>query len=178
MSKQYITYNQIHKLCAESANKILSSDFTPDVILAIGGGGYIPARILRTFLKVPIKSVSLELYDDITDKMGDSVLIKQWCSNDDIEGKNVLIVDEVDDTRSTLYTCVEKVLESKPKKVGAFVLYNKLKNKHKGNHWDNEKAEKDHVNVDHYLVGAEVDDVWLVYPWEALDIDEHNSKAQ
>ncbi|KAL0481712.1 xanthine phosphoribosyltransferase [Acrasis kona] len=163
MSKQYITYNQIHKLCAESANKILSSDFTPDVILAIGGGGYIPARILRTFLKVPIKSVSLELYDDITDKMGDS---------------NVLIVDEVDDTRSTLYTCVEKVLESKPKKVGAFVLYNKLKNKHKGNHWDNEKAEKDHVNVDHYLVGAEVDDVWLVYPWEALDIDEHNSKAQ
>ena len=41
-------------------------EFAPDVIVAIGGGGFIPARMLRTELKIPILAVSLELYDDTT----------------------------------------------------------------------------------------------------------------
>lgn len=28
------------------------NEFSPDVIIAIGGGGYIPARMLRTEVKV------------------------------------------------------------------------------------------------------------------------------
>lgn len=175
-SKYYIEYNDIHKICAESARKILDSGFKPDVILAIGGGGYIPARILRTFLKVPIKSVSLELYNDETDLSGEKVAIKQWISDSDVRGKNVLIVDEVDDTRMTLYTCVEKVRESSPNRVAAFVVYNKLKPKTKGGHWDSDKKEKD--SIDYYWPGVNVKDVWLVYPWEALDIDEHNRLSQ
>ena len=35
-------------------------------MVAIGGGGFIPARMLRTQLKIPILAVSLELYDDST----------------------------------------------------------------------------------------------------------------
>ena len=38
----------------------ISSDFL------IGGGGYIPARMLRTELKIPILAITLELYDDRT----------------------------------------------------------------------------------------------------------------
>jgi hypothetical protein len=37
---------QVHKLCQESAERILN-DFHPNLIIAIGGGGYVPARILR-----------------------------------------------------------------------------------------------------------------------------------
>jgi len=37
---------QVHKLCQKSAPRILS-DFKPNLMVAIGGGGFIPARILR-----------------------------------------------------------------------------------------------------------------------------------
>jgi uncharacterized protein len=33
-------------MCQESAPKILS-EFKPNLMIAIGGGGYVPARILR-----------------------------------------------------------------------------------------------------------------------------------
>lgn len=38
--------NQVHKHCQNSAERILN-DFKPNLMIAIGGGGYVPARILR-----------------------------------------------------------------------------------------------------------------------------------
>ena len=67
--KQYISYNNVHQLCQEAAVKI--KQFKPDLIIAIGGGGFIPARILRTFLKeenvptVRIFAIILSLYEDL-----------------------------------------------------------------------------------------------------------------
>ena len=63
--------------------------FNPDVIIAIGGGGFIPARILRTHIKVPILAVSVELYDDTTNSAGTNVNIKQWF--DDSYGTGKLV---------------------------------------------------------------------------------------
>jgi hypothetical protein len=37
---------QVHKLCQEAADQILN-EFKPNLMIAIGGGGYVPARILR-----------------------------------------------------------------------------------------------------------------------------------
>lgn len=37
---------QVHKLCQASAPRILD-EFKPNLMIAIGGGGYVPARILR-----------------------------------------------------------------------------------------------------------------------------------
>lgn len=37
---------QVHKLCQTSADQILNT-FHPNLMIAIGGGGYVPARILR-----------------------------------------------------------------------------------------------------------------------------------
>lgn len=42
---------QVHKLCQEAADKILN-EFQPNLMIAIGGGGYVPARILRYALTV------------------------------------------------------------------------------------------------------------------------------
>ena len=47
--KVYFSYAQIHRTICSLVPKI--KEFKPDVIVAIGGGGYIPARMLRTELK-------------------------------------------------------------------------------------------------------------------------------
>ena len=64
----YFSYAQIHNAITSLAPRV--KEFNPDVIIAIGGGGFIPARMLRTEIKVPILAVSLELYDDETKSRG------------------------------------------------------------------------------------------------------------
>ena len=106
-------------------------------MIAIGGGGYVPARILRSFLKrpgspnIPIQAIGLSLYEtlsnsDPVEAPGTKVTRTQWLDLSSLEmsnliGKNILIVDEVDDTRTTLEYAVrelEKDVEAAAKKMG------------------------------------------------------------
>lgn len=121
----------MHKLCQESAARILS-EFQPQLIIAIGGGGYVPARILRSFLKqpgspnIPIQAIGLSLYESLPDVLqpstpgeveaaGTRVTRTQWLDLSslgemkNLVGKKVLIVDEVDDTRTTLEYAVKEL---------------------------------------------------------------------
>lgn len=62
--KVYFSYSDVHQAICSLVPAIQA--FNPSVIVAIGGGGFIPARMLRTELKIPILAVSLELYDDVS----------------------------------------------------------------------------------------------------------------
>ncbi|KAF2863761.1 PRTase-like protein [Piedraia hortae CBS 480.64] len=197
--KIYVTYNEVHKLCQEGAAQILSK-FSPNLMIAIGGGGYVPARILRSFLKqpgssnIPIQAIGLSLYESLgqeEDKVetpGTQVKRTQWLDLRSLEmanliGKNVLIVDEVDDTRTTLEYAVrelEKDVATAAQDAGrtqeetkffVFVLHNKDKQK-KGHLPDKMMKEG------RYLAARTIGDEWINYPWEAIDIDEHDRLAR
>jgi hypothetical protein len=68
----YITANttttQVHKLCQEAADQILD-EFKPNLMIAIGGGGYVPARILRYVLLHPFPSPNLPQNTTLTPTM-------------------------------------------------------------------------------------------------------------
>lgn len=106
-------------------------------MIAIGGGGYVPARILRSFLKqpgspnIPIQAIGLSLYEslttDVVEAPGTKVTRTQWLDltalgeMEGLIGKRILIVDEVDDTRTTLEYAVrelEKDVEIAREKLG------------------------------------------------------------
>jgi len=81
-------------------------------------------------------------------------------------GRNVLIVDEIDDSRRTLQYCAEKIMEEyTPARVGIMVVHNKLKEKH------GSLPE----GVAYFCSQDIPGDTWLVYPWESCDIDAHNT---
>ncbi|KAI4249234.1 MAG: hypothetical protein L6R40_000692 [Gallowayella cf. fulva] len=135
VEKVYVTYNEV------SADRILD-EFKPNLMIAIGGGGYVPARILRrasqppynhsalsrSFLKrpsapnIPIQAIGLSLYEQLpssnpsnpVEAPGTKVTRTQWLDLSSLEmanlvGKNILIVDEVDDTRTTLEYAVKEL---------------------------------------------------------------------
>lgn len=119
-------------------------------MIAIGGGGYVPARILRwlstpvpsplfqptanlrppsrSFLKrpyapnIPIQAIGLSLYESLPSRdpaepmetPGTKITRTQWLDLSSLEmsnlvGKHILIVDEVDDTRTTLEYAVREL---------------------------------------------------------------------
>ncbi|EFX00626.1 xanthine-guanine phosphoribosyl transferase [Grosmannia clavigera kw1407] len=199
VEKIYVTYNEVHQLCQEAAGPILER-FQPQLMIAIGGGGYVPARILRSFLKkpgspnIPIQAIGLSLYeslptDDVAEEPGTKVTRTQWLdlsslgSMSNLVGKRILIVDEVDDTRTTLEYAVkelEKDVETARLAIGPnaaktefsiFVLHNKDKAK-KG------ALPKEMMDSGHYIAARTVGDVWICYPWEATDIEAHDAAAR
>lgn len=173
--KVYFSYAQIHSTVASMKDRLLA--WKPDVMVAIGGGGFIPARMLRTEVRVPILAVSLELYDDVTDAANKQVVVKQWFDETSgvgsmVRGRRVVIVDEVDDTRLTLEYCVRELQrQNAPAAVAVAVVHNKLKTK--------QGTLPEGVA---YFAGEDVEDVWNCYPWEAShyghSIEEHEELAR
>lgn len=176
--KTYVSYDQIHTLCQVSGDKILQ-EFRPDLIIAIGGGGFIPARILRTFLKVPgqknipIQAIGLVLYEDlgtgVEEAIGTEVQRIQWLDFSTLGGasllnKRILIVDEVDDTRTTLGYALKELKKDAAKQAmekgvedssefGIFVVHNKNKEKR--------LALDGMMDMNRYYAGEHVGDEWV-----------------
>ncbi|KAA1468821.1 PRTase-like protein [Dentipellis sp. KUC8613] len=188
-----LTYEDVHNLIKKTAVQI--EEFKPDVLIAIGGGGFFPARVLRTFLKhkdtkknIPIYAIGLSLYEALpgttAEQLGNEVIRTQWLGPETqkvLLGRRALIVDEIDDSRKTLQYALtelekdaERQLLSLPEsereaartKFAVFVVSNKLK----------PKLGRLPSDIPYYA-GTEVDDVWLDFPWEANDIEEHNRLA-
>ncbi|KAG8929177.1 hypoxanthine-guanine phosphoribosyltransferase [Tulasnella sp. 418] len=183
------TYNEIHTIIGKASEQIAS--FQPDLFVAIGGGGFFPARVLRSFLKHPttgknisIQAIGLSLYEELPgvteEQLGKEVVRTQWLGPESrvLLGRRVLIIDEVDDSRSTLSYAVSELQkdvetqllalpeherESKRTKFAVFVVHNKLK----------EKVAQLPPDIP-YFAGEEIEDKWFDYPWEAKDIYEHD----
>ncbi len=168
ITKQYLTYNTIHNTVKKMAEEIISSGFDPDVIVAIGTGGFIPARILKTFMPRPILTVGLSYYDENNKPKAAPEKI-QWIDEVEtkLKGKRILLVDEVDDSRVTLEYCLRELLRHKPREMAVGVLHNKNK----------EKRGSIPDEITHYFVGEVLEDNWICYPWDAEDIEEQDRRA-
>ncbi|CAE6401970.1 unnamed protein product [Rhizoctonia solani] len=189
------TYNEIHTLIGKAAERI-EKEYAPDFAHTfVGGGGFFPARVLRTFLKHPeskrnisIQAIGLSLYEELPstteEQMANEVVRTQWLGPETktLLGRKVLIVDEVDDSRTTLQYAVrelqkdvEKELlllpeserDAKRPKFGVFVVHNKL------------KPKRGTLPADvPYFSGEDIPDVWFDYPWEVKDVYEHDRMAE
>ncbi len=169
MDKIYISYNKIHNTVKKLSADISVSGFQPDLMLAIGTGGFIPARMLKTFINIPIFTVGISYYD-LKNQAMDHPVINQWLDRpkEQIRGKKILLVDEVDDTRATIGFCLDELKKLEPAEVSVLVLHNKNKEKkHAIPSW-----------VQHYFAGIQYEDPWICYPWDAMDISEQDSLAE
>ena len=128
--RYFLSYEHIHLSVRALAIRIQEAGFHPDLIVAIGSGGFIPARILKTFLEIPIFTVGISYYGP-DNKPATSPRTIQWI--DEVEqklsGKRVLLVDEVDDSRVTLEYCLRELLRHRPAEIAVAVLHNKKKEK-------------------------------------------------
>ncbi len=110
----FVTYDAVHDAVATSVSQLEAAGFhSPDYLVAVSGGGLIPARMLRTMLRehagangkskgtvAIIRVIGLELYNDDAEgqQYETGVLRTQWLTEqtfNDLAGKTVLIVDEV-----------------------------------------------------------------------------------
>ncbi len=167
-TKIYVTYNDIHQAVKRLAERVKESGFEPDVIVAIGSGGFIPARILKTFINRPIFAVGISYYG-IDNKPMDVPQKIQWIDEvqQKLTGKKILLIDEVDDTRMTLSYCLEELISHDPDEIAVLVIHNKKK----------VKGAQFPKEITRYFAAFDVEDRWIRYPWDAEDINTHDDLA-
>lgn len=149
-----ISYIDIESLTNNLFNKIKLS-FTPELVIGIGTGGWLPAKLINNRFKVELDSIKLSSYSG--NQQGE---IKESSINilntKNLRNKKILIIDDVNDTGETLKYMVE-LLSSLSKELHIGVLHHK----------DKKKALNlflDKRCVYHY---AEIiEDIWVHYPWD------------
>ncbi len=169
MEKLFVSYEKIHKLIKKISNDIISDNWVPDCIIAISAGGFIPSRLLRNYIKKDIYVVGLKRYLE-SEELHEIPVKIQWIDEVEkkLKRKKILLIDEVDDTRVTLNFCLNELLKNSPEEIRVAVIHQKIKHK-KGEFPD--KIKK-------IYIGEKIPDIWIIYPWDALDIEEHNRSCE
>jgi len=150
------SYNQIHNLVKEMAEKITKKSEKIDIIISIATGGWIPARILRTFLPhsadlpLPLYSIGIINYDSRDKLLSEAIIVQELPVKLDLKDKNVLLVDEVADSGGTFLKAVEYIQSKQPAKLETAVLHLKEQSTFKPD-----------------IVGEFAGNNWIVYPWDA-----------
>lgn len=149
---ELITWNQSYGLCRLLVERIRDSGFRPDIIVAIGRGGWVPGRILADFLDLmDLTSFKIEHYHG-SHKQARAMVKYPLSAN--VSGRRVLLVDDVSDSGDTFEVALEHLLtRSAPAAVRTAVLHHKIQS---------------HFTPDFY-VRKIVKWRWLIYPWALLE---------
>jgi hypothetical protein len=148
---ELLTWERIYALCLKLSQDIIKSGYTPDAIVAVGRGGWIPARILSDFLNLrELYSVKAEYWD--VAKTRENAMITQPI-NVDINGKKILVVDDVADTGETLSVVVSHLRKAGAGEIKSAVL----------------QYKKTSVFAPDYCGEVLKRWVWIVYPWGVVE---------
>jgi hypoxanthine phosphoribosyltransferase len=149
---ELVSWHQVHTLSRILARRIRHSGFLPDMILAIGRGGYVPGRILADLLGLmELAGIRVEHYHGA--RKAPQTLIRQpLCV--DIEGRRILLVDDVSDTGDTFEVAFAHLRErGNPLDLRTATLHHKLVSR---------------VRPD-YFARSIRKWRWLIYPWAVTE---------
>ena len=96
MKKIYYNWSQIEGACLDIARQINQSKFKPDYIVGINRGGLIPAALLSQYMDIPMHTLSASLRDHTNTETN------CWMAEDAFIGKQILIVDDINDSGATI----------------------------------------------------------------------------
>ena len=149
---ELISWSEVQRLCLRLANLVRESDYHPDIVVAIGRGGFVPARLLCDYLDImALTSIKIEHYLSGSTKQEQAIIRYPLCTN--IENQRVLLVDDVNDSGDTLDVALQHLHSFKPSEVRTAVMHHKTTT---------------HRAVD-YHARKIVKWRWLIYPWARVE---------
>lgn len=121
---ELISFGEVYSISRLLARKIKASGYQPDLIIAIGRGGYIPGRLVSDFLLFnELTTMKVEHYMRGAEMKEEARI--RFPLSVDIGGKKVLIVDDITDTGDTLKLSVGYVQSLNPSEIKTAVLQHK-----------------------------------------------------
>ena len=96
MNKLIIKNKQFKNLIANICKQIGAGSWRPDYIVGLTRGGLLPAVMISHYFNIPMQSLDISLRD------GENTVSNLGMGEDAYEGKNILVVDDINDQGTTL----------------------------------------------------------------------------
>ena len=145
--------------CRQIAQQIADSGWMPDLIVAIARGGMLPAGAISYALGVKANgAINVEFYTGVGKTMAEPEILEPYMDISSLEGKRVLIVDDVADSGKTLKLIMDLISE-------------------KGLSMGGDSAKVDARSATIYLKPTSIikpdyvfkqTDKWINFPWSVL----------
>ncbi|AOZ71962.1 phosphoribosyltransferase [Boudabousia tangfeifanii] len=101
--RESLTWQGFGDATRELAQKVADSGWMPDLIVAVARGGLLPAGAVSYALGVKaIGTMNVEFYTDVAETLPEPVLLPPLMDVSALDGKKVLVVDDVADSGKTL----------------------------------------------------------------------------
>lgn len=147
------TWDYIYSLCRDVSRQVTAAEFEPDIIVALARGGWFAGRCLCDFLGLDdLASLKMEHYVGTAQKSGEPQ-VRYPMPEGSVEGKDVLIIDDIADTGGSIRRASEYVTDRNPGEVrtGTLQLLG------------TSEFEPD-------FVGEQLEEwAWVVYPWNFIE---------
>ena len=146
-------WEYIYGRCRAVADEVKRSGFEPEVVVALARGGWFAGRCLCDFLGLDdLTSLKIEHYVGTAAKSGEPE-IRYPMPEGSVDGKNVLIIDDIADTGGSIEHAHEYVTDREPDEVRTATLQL----------LGTSDFEPDYV-------GERLDGwAWIVYPWNFIE---------
>ena len=120
----------------------------PDLVIAIGRGGYVPARVVcDELLTTRLTSIRLEHWGPGARRKERAVV--RYPLSCSVADRDLLVIDDVSDTGDTLSIAISYLQELQPSRIRTGVLHHKASSR---------------INPDYYAELVKEWN-WIIYPW-------------
>jgi hypoxanthine phosphoribosyltransferase len=178
IKKHYYSWQDVEKACVNIALQMYKDNWRPDYIVGITRGGNVPATILSNMLDVRCEALKVSLRDDAMGPESNLWMAEDafgYVNEEDRETyksrwdiakrKNILIVDDINDTGAT-FNWIKEDWQGGclPDEETWKTVWNN--NVRFAVITENLSSNFDDVSYSVHEVNKAEEDVWLVYPWE------------
>jgi hypoxanthine phosphoribosyltransferase len=149
---EMVTWREVQRLSRGLALRIRAHGFRPDIIVALGRGGWVPARLLSDYLSIPnLTEFKVEHYTGTSKRPEARV---RYPLAADVTGQRVLVVDDVTDTGDSFAVALAHLrTRGEPREARTLVLHHKTVSPY----------------VPDYYGRKVVKWRWIIYPWAVTE---------
>lgn len=151
-SARIVSLQEVYTLTHRLALEIMESKIRFDLVIAIARGGMLPARLMCDFLNInQLTSLQIQHYTKGAEQLESATILDPIRRS--LERKNVLVIDDVNDSGKTLHEALKHISSKNPDTVRSAVIHEK---------------QNDLFRAD--FVGNRLKEwKWLIYQWAATE---------
>jgi hypothetical protein len=144
---EFISWEEIYNLSKVVAKRIRQSHYSPDLIIGLARGGLVPARNLSDLLGIKdLLSLKVEHWGITAHPDGEARL--KYPFNVDLQGRRVLVVDDITDTGKSMQIATDFVRTLSPADIKTAALR--------------------HIKHSEFIpdfFAEEIEWKWVIFPW-------------
>ncbi len=149
-----VSWEDIERWTKDVVRKIRESGYRPDVVVGLARGGLVPARLVSDYLLIKdLYVVKTEHWGITATRDGEARLAQGLQVS--VEGRRVLIVDDITDTGKSIGLAVEHVREFNPAEVRTATLLHITHSAHVPHYYSQEVPAEEWT--------------WFIFPWNMYE---------